>query len=227
MVEPRVPKDPISGAPLKLDPLNRNKHIEAKIAEINKKIRRAKKNKIRSTLIAKRKALKAELNWGPIQLQEAFNGAYRSNRISGLNGVDPETFVNKIRGMLVHLIKYETSREAVRMQATTGIRFLKGEEKVDLAFNSRMIAAYGLNDIADLVNRMITRTIEQIKSPALRDSGFVFEEVIGTNIYFHRLNLMRGSSFLPLPDSISRKAIINPKNNDLECFKWAVITADK
>ena len=41
LLEPRVPKVP-SGAPLKLHPLNRNKCIEAKIAEINKKIRRAK-----------------------------------------------------------------------------------------------------------------------------------------------------------------------------------------
>ena len=47
LVEPRVPKDPISGVHLKLRTPNRNKRIEAKIAEINKKVRRAKKNKIR------------------------------------------------------------------------------------------------------------------------------------------------------------------------------------
>ena len=40
LLEPRVHKAP-SGAPLKLHPLNRNKHIEAKIDELNKKIRRA------------------------------------------------------------------------------------------------------------------------------------------------------------------------------------------
>ena len=42
LVEPRVPQDLISGASLKLHPLNRPKRIEAKIAELNKKIRRAK-----------------------------------------------------------------------------------------------------------------------------------------------------------------------------------------
>ena len=42
LLEPRVPKDPISRAPCKQHPLNRNKRIEAKIAEINKKIRRAR-----------------------------------------------------------------------------------------------------------------------------------------------------------------------------------------
>ena len=48
------------------------------------------------------------------------------------------------------------------------------------------------------------------------------------DIDFHRLNLTRGSSFFPLPDGLAKKgAIINPKNSDMECFKWAVIAAMK
>ena len=78
LVEPRVPKDPISRVSLKLHPLNRSKLIEAKIAEINKKIRRAKRNRIRSSLITKRVALKAELNLGPRLLEGAFGSAYRN-----------------------------------------------------------------------------------------------------------------------------------------------------
>ena len=65
LVEPRVPKDPISRVALKLHPLNRNKCIEAKIAEINKKIRRAKNRRNKECLITKREALHTELAWGP------------------------------------------------------------------------------------------------------------------------------------------------------------------
>ena len=37
---------------------------------------------------------------------------------------------------------------------------------------------------------------------------------------------MRGSSYLPFPNWLAKKkAIINPKNKDQECFKWAVIAA--
>ena len=42
LLEHRVPKDRISGAPLKRHPPSRPKHIEVKIAELNKKIHRAK-----------------------------------------------------------------------------------------------------------------------------------------------------------------------------------------
>ena len=91
-LESRIPKDPVSGAPLKLHPLNRNKCIETKIAELNKKIRRVKNRRNKECLITKREALKAELNWGPRQLEEAFDGAYRRYQIDGIEGMDVDTF---------------------------------------------------------------------------------------------------------------------------------------
>ena len=45
-------------------------------------------------------------------------------------------------------------------------------------------------------------------------------------INFHRLALIRGSSYIELPEWIkNKKAVINPQNKDEECFKWAVIEA--
>ena len=57
LVEPRVPNDLISRAPIKLHPPNRSKCIETKIAELNKKIRRAKNRRNKEHLITKREAL--------------------------------------------------------------------------------------------------------------------------------------------------------------------------
>ena len=90
-LESRIPKAP-SRAPLKQHPPSRNKRIEAKIAEINKKIRRAKNRRNNERLMAKRGALQLELNWGPRQLEGAFGGAYRRYRIDGMPGMDPDTF---------------------------------------------------------------------------------------------------------------------------------------
>ena len=47
-IEPRVPMDLIRRGPLKLHRLNRSKYIEAKIAEINKKMRRVQNKKIKN-----------------------------------------------------------------------------------------------------------------------------------------------------------------------------------
>ena len=58
LLESRVPKDPT----LKRHPPNRNKRIEAKIDELNKKIRRAKHRRNKERLIAKRNSLRLDLN---------------------------------------------------------------------------------------------------------------------------------------------------------------------
>ena len=76
------------------------------------------------------------------------------------------------------------------------------------------------------MNEMIAHMKGQIENPALLNSRFVFNEVLYMDVDFHQLNLMRGSSYLPLPDRLAcKKAIINPLNKDQECFKWAVIAA--
>ena len=199
LVEPRVPKDLISGSPLKLYPPNRNKHIETKIAEVNKKIRRAKNRRNKERLIAKREALKAELNWGPRRLDGAFLGAYRRYRIDGMPEMDPDTFFSRVRRFLIDLMPKESRTGAVRLQATTWIRLRKDGEMVELAFNSRMLNIYNLSNMNEIVNAMITHMAQQIENPALLDSKFVFDEVICMDVDFHRLNLTRGSSYLQLP----------------------------
>ena len=127
------------------------------------------------------------------------------------------------------LLSRETMSRAVRSQATTWIWFVKDEvEQVELAFNGRMLAVCNLSDMDEIVSAIIEHMYQQIGNPALRDSKFVFDGVIHMDIDFHRLNLTRGSSYIPLPDWLAKKgAIINPKNSDMECFKWAVIAAMK
>ena len=166
-------------------------------------------------------------NWGPKQLDGVFGGAYRCYRIDGIEGMDVDTFFARSRKFLIDLLSRETINRAVRSQTTTWIRFVKdGIEQVDLAFNSRMMSVYNLNDINEIVSAMIEHLSQQIENPALKDSKFVFDRIMHMDINFHRLNLNRGSSYIPLPDWLTKKkAIINPKNSDQECFKWAVIEA--
>ena len=74
---------------------------------------------------------------------------------------------------------------------------------------------------------MIANMKFQIENPALLNSRFVFDEFLYLGVNFHQLNLTRASSYLPLTDWLVRKkAIVNPHNNDEECFKWSVISAE-
>ena len=171
-----------------------------------------------------------ELSWGPKELEGAFSGAYRRYRIDRIEGkgqvLDVDTYFARTRKFLMNLLNKETTNRAVRSQATIWIRFVRDEvEQVSLAFNSRMMTVYSLNDKNEIVH-MTEHMAQQIENPALRNSKFVFDRVLHIDIDFYRLNLTRGSSYVLLPDWLMiKKAIINPKNSDMECFKWAVIAA--
>ena len=210
----RIPKDN-----------NSNKRIENKIAELNKKIRRAENKKNKERLIAKRNSLRL----GPKELDGAFGGAYRCYRIDGIEGMDVDTYFARTRKFLINLLNKETTNKAVRSQATIWIRFTRdGVEMVNLAFNSRMMTVYNLNDKSEIVTAMIEHMAQQIENPALRNSKFAFDRILHIYIDFHRFKLTRGSSYIPLPDWLmKKKAIINPRNSDMECFKRAVTTAMK
>ena len=80
----RVPSDLVSEALIKQHSPSRSKCVKAKIAELTKKICRAKNRGNKECLLARRTVLRAELRWGPIQLEGAFNGACRRYRIDGL-----------------------------------------------------------------------------------------------------------------------------------------------
>ena len=89
-----------------------------------------------------------------------------------------------------------------------------------------MLAVSNLNDMDEIVSAMIEHMKQQTENPALRDNKFIFNRIIHMEIDFHRPSLTRGSSCIPLPDWLAKKkAIINSKNSDMECFKWAVIAA--
>ena len=176
--------------------------------------------------IAERGAASAEPEpFKPIELEQAFRGSYRSYRVNGRPKIDVDTFFNRIRKELIELIKRELkTRTSARIQTTAWIRFIrddeKGQERVELAFNSLMTRVYRGSEPDQIVDRMIANMKFQIENPALLNSRFVFDEVLYLDVNFHQLNLTRGSSYLPLPDFIARrKAVINPQNGGEECFK--------
>ena len=149
--------------------------------------------------------------------------------------MDVDTFFSRIRGELISLINRELiDLNSARVQTTTWIRFIQEFEdlveidRIDKAFNSRMMEVHQGSDLDGIVDGMITHMKTWIENPALENSRFRFDVVLFLDINFHQLNLTRGSSYLPLLDWIAKKkVIINPQNDDKECFKWAVIAASE
>ena len=66
-----------------------------------------------------------------------------------------------------------------------------------------MVDTHQGSDLGQIVDEMIVQMMTQIENPALLNSRFRFDEVLFLDANFHRLNLTRGRSHLPLLDWIS------------------------
>ena len=80
------------------------KRIERKISELNKKIRRAKKNKVKEEAL---RSKLADVTWNPEAkvLEGAFGRAYRRYRKDGRPRMDYDTFFSRIKFQLVLALK--------------------------------------------------------------------------------------------------------------------------
>ena len=125
--------------------------MKKKLDELNRKIKHSRKkhdglihkrNSLRKVIEGLKRGTKPE----PVPEPEwnfkekAFDGDYRSYRVNGRPKMDIETFFSQIRGKLIELIERELKTyNSAKIQTTTWIRFARDEDRVELAFNSRML----------------------------------------------------------------------------------------
>ena len=152
--------------------------------------------------------------------------------------MDIETFFDRIRQNLIDLMNRElTNLGLARVQTAAWIRLMVevdnesgnviGVSRVAKAFNSQKTKIFQGSDFNEIANEMLPRMKTQIKTPALINYRFKFDEILFLDGNFYQLSLTQGSFYLPLPDWImKKKAVINPENeNDKECFKLVVNAA--
>ena len=151
--------------------------------------------------------------------------------------MDVETFFGETQGSVANLMAKELhDLDVMKAQTTVWIQFkveVDGDgnvfrvDEVRQVFNSWMMEVFQGSDLNEIIDKMFAHMKTQVKNPALANRRFVFNPVLSLDVSFHQLNLLQGSSYLPLPGWIlSKKAIINPQNEeDEDCLKWAMFAA--
>ena len=82
-------------------------------------------------------------------------------------------------------------------------------------------------DLNEIYQEMINEIEEEIqKVEEAAGSGWVFMEIENLTLHTSIWNPLNASSYIDLPQFLkNKKAIINMKNRDNECFKWCVLRA--
>ena len=161
--------------------------------------------------------------------QSALSQFTREKIIDGKPGYDPKTFFQKTRNIL---IKFFQENQNTKMKMILICQMQKtdlttGETiEVDADFHSDIEINIAEKDKNKLLDKMIARIEEVLANFQQSGSNWVFQHIIRLEIHFANWQPLRGSTFIPLPAKIkNKKAVINPKNEDNQCFKWCVVRA--
>ena len=163
----------------------------------------------------------------PKEIETALKGTTKTFRIKG-GSSDYKTYLKDITPKVIALLGKQPKPLKVMLRMQCQFRKMGGGEEIftDYHFNTKNNIVDEATNLADFLSVGVERLIELIESLQGRGSGWIFDEVLHFDILTNVYKPLAGSSYIPLPKFLaSKKAIINPKNSDQECFKWAVTEA--
>ena len=166
-----------------------------------------------------------EVREGP----SALKNFVREKNIEGKPGYDPKSFFEATRNLILKILRENKNTKTkmiliCKMQRTD----LKTGEiiEVDAEFHSEIQTNLEGTDENKLFDQIIARIGEVLANFQRSGSNWVFVKFNQLQIHMADWKPISGSSYIPLPAGIkNKKAIINIKNEDNQCFKWRVARA--
>ena len=171
----------------------------------------------------------------PKEIETALKGTVKTFRMKGSSSDDYKTYLKNISPIVITLLEKQPKPLKVMFRMQCQFHKMEsvaaengGAEEIftDYHFNTKNNIVDASTNLTDFLSVGVERLIELIESLQGRGSGWIFDEVLHFDILTNVYKPLAGSSWVPLPKFLaSKKAIINPKNSDRECFKWAVTEA--
>ena len=181
----------------------------------------------------------------PTKIETAFKGTTKTFRINGEleqneDGLNPQydykLYLKAIAPKVIALLGKQPKPLKVMFKMQCQFHKMESdglspqgdsqneEMFTDYHFNTKNIVVDDATNLTDFFNVSVERLVELIESLQGKGSGWVFDEVSHFDILVNVYKPLAGSSWIPLPKFLaSKKALINPKNTDQECFKWCVV----
>ena len=173
-----------------------------------------------------------EINRRRLRIHEtasALRGFTRQFRIEGIPRHAPREFMQIAQRDILKLMR-ENRQTRVRMilncEMTSKELFSESTQILNTFFHSETVENLEGTDESEVYNRSIQTIRERIQNFNQTGSNWRFQRVLSLDAHFTDFQALRGSTFLPLPRKIAtKKAVINMKNDDDQCFKWSVTRA--
>ena len=158
----------------------------------------------------------------------AFNNYIDQYVIDGSDIYDGLTFLMEAKPSIINVLDLNRGIKAILYlncvmyrQTNTGV------VRQDFAFDSAIKIILENTDVEEVFNEMVDEietSIQRVENA--EGSGWVLDKIINITLHTAKWDPLNAGSYIDLPTNLkNKKAIINMKNQDNECFKWCVLRA--
>ena len=150
-------------------------------------------------------------------------------RIDGKDGFDPDLFlVNAKKSITNLLINGRQYKDKLTLSCMMEKVDLKGSKviAIEAAFHSKTEVNLESTNSNELFSKMKETVLKSFVKFQRQESNWRFRSVLSLNLHTVKYEPLGGSSYIPFSDFLAaKKATINLRNEDDECFKWAITRA--
>ncbi len=164
----------------------------------------------------------------PEPVSNAIDGNVRRWFVSGEGYMTPEDFLNSVRDGVKEVVDGVVGPKKVYtvLKCVLVRHDLKTGDRVFSDFNGHSKTHTVTAELGETYEEMKDKMLESLAKYQKEGSDWQLYSVKGLDISVVRFNPLNGSGYSKLPPLIAKKkAVINMKNNDDQCFKWAVTRA--
>lgn len=153
----------------------------------------------------------------------------KSNNTSDLIFKTPESFLNSVKNDILLLIKESIEEHSVlKINFILHADFVQETKKLSNSFDFQTCnyVVFIGDDLNIFMSTLCDTLTNKISAFERKDSGWSLTNIKCLDMNVNKFNPLRGTSYIDLPRDIkAKKAVINVKNADNMCFKWALLSA--
>lgn len=174
-------------------------------------------------------AAREKICWNNVS--SAFKKRICSGVITNLGHKEISTFIDDCENLFKNKIQTELKKLdslKVNVELCSEYTIQKNDvEEIDIKyFNTENDSIFKSTDLDrwynDNVKGPILYQIEEFQGTG---SGWSLLRILSLNVNINQYSPIKGSSYIPLPNFIKKKkACVNVRNKDNQCFKWAVLS---
>ena len=142
---------------------------------------------------------------------------------------DIPTFFRSLKNMVIDNLNNQQKPLRVQFLFNCSYNVIREGEIVEVVYathrstNTRIFELTNLNELFDEKRNEIIEQSANFQNGPNGGSGLILAGIQSLILNIDFYNPIEGNKWVELPDFIkSKKAVINPKNDDEQCFKWAV-----